>query len=131
LKAIIASFEYISSFVIAVLPIDNEKTENIKLTIAKYYLPSGRTIQAEGVTPDVIASAGKVTKSDENTIKIKEADLKKHLEGELNKVDDKIKQEEKAVKDETKKIISKDDLQNDNQLNTSLAVLKSLIIMNK
>ena len=115
----------------AVLPIDNEKTENIKLTIAKYYLPSGRTIQAEGVTPDVIASAGKVTKSDENTIKIKEADLKKHLEGELNKVDDKIKQEEKAIKDEAKKIISEDDLMEDNQLNTSLAILKSLIIMNK
>ena len=115
----------------AVLPIDNEKTENIKLTIAKYYLPSGRTIQAEGVTPDIIASAGKVVQSEENGLKIKEADLKKHLEGELNKVDDNLKAEEKAVKDETKKIISKDDLQNDNQLNTSLAVLKSLIIMNK
>lgn len=115
----------------AVLPIDNEKTENIKLTIAKYYLPSGRTIQAEGVTPDIIASAGKVVQSEENGLKIKEADLKKHLEGELNKVDDKLKAEDKAVKDETKKIISKDDLQNDNQLNTSLAVLKSLIIMNK
>ena len=115
----------------AVLPIDNEKTENIKLTIAKYYLPSGRTIQAEGVTPDIIASAGKVVQREENGLKIKEADLKKHLEGELNKVDDKLKAEEKAVKDETKKIISKDDLQNDNQLNTSLAVLKSLIIMNK
>ena len=115
----------------AVLPIDNEKTENIKLTIAKYYLPSGRTIQAEGVTPDIIASAGKVVQSEENGLKIKESDLKKHLEGELNKVDDKLKAEEKAVKDETKKIISKDDLQNDNQLNTSLAVLKSLIIMNK
>src|SRR5574344_1702964 len=115
----------------AVLPIDNEKTENIKLTIAKYYLPSGRTIQAEGVTPDIIASAGKVTKSDENTIKIKEADLKKHLEGELNKVDEKVKAEEKAIKDENKKIISKDDLMEDNQLNTSLAILKSLIIMNK
>ena len=115
----------------AVLPIDNEKTENIKLTIAKYYLPSGRTIQAEGVTPDIIASAGKVVQSEENGLKIKEADLKKHLEGELNKVDDKLKAEEKAVKDESKKIISKDDLQNDNQLNTSLAVLKSLIIMNK
>ena len=115
----------------AVLPIDNERTENIKLTIAKYYLPSGRTIQAVGVTPDIIASAGKVVQSEDNGLKIKEADLKKHLEGELNKVDDKLKAEEKAVKDETKKIISKDDLQNDNQLNTSLAVLKSLIIMNK
>lgn len=115
----------------AVLPIDNEKTENIKLTIAKYYLPSGRTIQAEGVTPDIIASAGKVTKSDDSAIKIKEADLKKHLEGELNKVDEKIKEEEKAIKDESKKIITKDDLMEDNQLNTSLGILKSLIIMNK
>ena len=115
----------------AVLPIDNEKTENIKLTIAKYYLPSGRTIQAEGVTPDIIASAGKVVQSEENGLKIKVADLKKHLECKLNNVDYKLKAEEKAVKDETKKIISKDDLQNDNQLNTSLAVLKSLIIMNK
>jgi carboxyl-terminal processing protease len=60
--------------------------------------------------------------------------LKKHLEGELQKVDetkDAIKKEEKAIKDETKKIISKDDLLEDNQLNTSLAILKSLVIMNK
>ena len=118
----------------AVLPINESKTENIKLTIAKYYLPSGRTIQAEGVTPDVTAYAGKVTQNDDNSFKIKEADLKKHLEGELQKVDetkDAIKKEEKAIKDETKKTISKDDLLEDNQLNTSLAILKSLVIMNK
>ena len=118
----------------AVLPINESRTENIKLTIAKYYLPSGRTIQAEGVTPDVTAYAGKVTQNDDNSFKIKEADLKKHLEGELQKVDetkDVIKKEEKALKDETKKTISKDDLLDDNQLNTSLAILKSLVIMNK
>lgn len=118
----------------AVLPINENRTENIKLTIAKYYLPSGRTIQAEGVTPDVTAYAGKVTQNDDNSFKIKEADLKKHLEGELQKVDetkDAIKKEEKALKDETKKTISKDDLLDDNQLNTSLAILKSLVIMNK
>ncbi|MCG3716560.1 S41 family peptidase, partial [Aliarcobacter butzleri] len=118
----------------AVLPINESRTENIKLTIAKYYLPSGRTIQAEGVTPDVTAYAGKVTQNDDNSFKIKEADLKKHLEGELQKVDetkDAIKKEEKALKDETKKTISKDDLLDDNQLNTSLAILKSLVIMNK
>lgn len=60
--------------------------------------------------------------------------MKKHLEGELQKVDetkDAIKKEEKALKDETKKTISKDDLLDDNQLNTSLAILKSLVIMNK
>ena len=114
----------------AVLPIDNEKTENIKLTIAKYYLPSGRTIQATGVTPDIIVQSGKVTQSEDNSFKIKEADLKKHLEGELEKVND-VKKEEKILNNETKKVITGEDLLEDNQLNTSVAILKSLIIMNK
>ena len=113
----------------AVLPIDNERTENIKLTIAKYYLPSGRTIQAVGVTPDVIASAGKVTQAEDNAFKIKEADLKKHLEGELEKVSD-VKKEAKTLENETKKVINSEDVLEDNQLNTSIAILKSLIIMN-
>jgi len=113
------------------LPIDSEKTESIKLTIAKYYLPSGRTIQALGVTPDIIVSAGKVLQNDDSFLKLKEADLKKHLKSELEKVDDDIKKEKNIIKDENKKLISKEDLFEDNQLNTSLAILKSLIIMNK
>ena len=114
----------------AVLPIDNERTENIKLTIAKYYLPSGRTIQAVGVTPDVVTNAGKVTQLEDNGFIIKEADLKKHLEGELEKVAD-VKKEDKIVEDENKKVITSEDILGDNQLNTSIAILKSLIIMNK
>jgi carboxyl-terminal processing protease len=114
----------------AVLPIDNERTENIKLTIAKYYLPSGRTIQAVGVTPDIISSAGKVTQAEDNGFKIKEADLKKHLEGELEKVSE-VKKEVKVLENETKKVITGEDILEDNQLNTSIAILKSLIIMNK
>ncbi|OCL87560.1 Carboxy-terminal processing protease CtpB precursor [Aliarcobacter thereius] len=115
----------------AVLPINDEKTENIKLTIAKYYLPSGRTIQAEGVTPDIIASSGSVTQDEDSAFRIKEADLKRHLEGELTKVDKRVKDEEKSIKNENKKDISKEDLLKDNQLNTALGILKSLIIMNK
>ena len=114
----------------AVLPIDNERSENIKLTIAKYYLPSGRTIQATGVTPDVVVNSGKVTQNEDDKFKIKEADLKKHLEGELEKTKE-VKKEEKAVIDENKKLITKEDVLADNQLNTSIAILKSLIIMNK
>lgn len=114
----------------AVLPINNERTENIKLTIAKYYLPSGRTIQAVGVTPDIIAAAGKVTQESDDSFKIKEADLKKHLAGELEKVDEKVKMEDKKVQDETKKVITAEDVLEDNQLNTSIGILKSLIIMN-
>ena len=114
----------------AVLPIDNDKAENIKLTIAKYYLPSGRTIQATGVTPDIIVTSGKVTQTEEEKFKIKEADLKKHLESELEKTKD-SKKEEKAIIDENKKVITNDDMLADNQLSTSIAILKSLIIMNK
>ncbi|RXJ95420.1 peptidase S41 [Arcobacter sp. AHV-9/2010] len=115
----------------AVLPINDDQTENIKLTIAKYYLPSGRTIQALGVTPDIIASAGKVTQDEDSAFRIKEADLKRHLEGELDKVDKKSKDDSKSSKNDSNKIVSKEELLNDNQLNTSLAILKSLIIMNK
>lgn len=114
----------------AVLPIENDRSENIKLTIAKYYLPSGRTIQATGVTPDVIVNAGKVTQDEEDKFKIKESDLKKHLEGELEKVGN-TKKEEKIIADENKKVITGEDVLGDNQLNTSIAILKSLIIMNK
>ena len=45
-----------------ILPLDrsqpNEEQEALRLTIARYYLPSGRTIQATGVTPDVIIHPG-------------------------------------------------------------------------
>ena len=41
-----------------VLPITDE--EAIKLTIARYYLPSGRTIQAVGVTPDISVLPGEL-----------------------------------------------------------------------
>ncbi len=114
----------------AVLPIENDRSENIKLTIAKYYLPSGRTIQATEVTTDVIVNAGKVTQDEEDKFKIKESDLKKHLEGELEKVGN-TKKEEKVIADENKKVITGEDVLGDNQLNTSIAILKSLIIMNK
>ena len=113
----------------AVLPITEDRTETIKLTIAKYYLPSGRTIQAVGVTPDIIAFAGKATQDENSEFKIKEADLKKHLESELEKVDKKVKKEEEKKKD--KKVITNEDILNDNQLNTSVGILKSLIIINK
>lgn len=113
----------------AVLPINKDRTENIKLTIAKYYLPSGRTIQAKGVTPDVIAYTGNVTEEKDSDLKIKEADLKKHLKGELEKVDG--EKAKKESKEDDSKIITKEEINKDNQLNTAIGILKSLIIFNK
>ncbi|RXJ54464.1 S41 family peptidase [Candidatus Marinarcus aquaticus] len=112
-----------------ILPITDDKSEGVKLTIAKYYLPSGRTIQATGITPDIIAYAGEVPQESDAEFKIKEADLKKHLEGELEKVNhDEVKtKEEKKNSD----VITKEELFKDNQLKTGVDILKSLIIMKK
>ena len=121
-----------------VLPITKDKSEGIKLTIAKYYLPSGRTIQAKGITPDIISYPGKAVSEPESEFSIKEADLKKHLEEELDKVDEKsieIKKEIKSKNEDKDKSkngkISSEDLLKDNQLKAGVDILKSLIIMNK
>ncbi|NPA73529.1 MAG: S41 family peptidase [Epsilonproteobacteria bacterium] len=109
-----------------ILPID--KTEAIRLTIARYYLPSGRTIQSVGVTPDVTVYPGKVPGKEDEFL-IKERELKKHLRSELEKADGKkVKKEEKVDK---KKVITKDDLYKDLQLKTAVDIVKVLEIEGK
>ena len=117
------------------MPITLDKSEAIKLTIAKYYLPSGRTIQAVGVKPDIKVAFGKTVTANSDRITIKEKDLKKHLELELKKVDDnKTSVQENTPEDETmidekKTIISDEDILKDNQLKSAMDILKSLIIL--
>jgi len=107
-----------------VLPITED--EAIKLTIARYYLPSGRTIQAVGVKPDIEVFPGEV-KTNKNEYAIKEADLKKHLEEELEKVDGK-KEDEKADTKEKKDIITPEMMNKDIQLKSAVDILKALVI---
>ena len=111
-----------------VLPIIND--EAVKLTIARYYLPSGRTIQAVGVKPDIEVFPGVVT-TKKNEFAIKEADLKKHLEEELEKVDtdkENKKDADKADAKAKKDIITPEMLNKDIQLKTAVDILKALII---
>ncbi len=107
-----------------VLPIT--KKEAIKLTIARYYLPSGRTIQAVGVTPDIKVLPGEL-KTFKNEFAIKEADLKQHLQSELEKIDGK-KSKDKAEKKDKKDIITPKMLQKDVQLKEAVDIVKALII---
>ena len=106
-----------------VLPITDE--EAIKLTVARYYLPSGRTIQAVGVKPDIEVFPGEV-KSTKNEFALKEADLKKHLEEELEKVDG--EQVSQLPEPDSKLIISNEMMNKDLQLKTGIDILKALII---
>ncbi|MGI0439457.1 S41 family peptidase [Helicobacter himalayensis] len=110
-----------------VIRLDND--EAIKLTIAKYYLPSGRTIQAVGVQPDVLVYPGAVPESN-NSFSIKEADLKRHLQGELEKIQDTkegkgSKETQKDSKDSKAKIISSEDVYKDIQLKSAIDILKA------
>jgi len=106
-----------------ILPITDK--EAIKLTIARYYLPSGRTIQAVGVKPDIDVLPGEV-KTNKNEYALKEADLKKHLKEELEKVDG--KDEKKLEKDE-KSVITQEMMNKDIQLKEAVDIMKALIIV--
>jgi carboxyl-terminal processing protease len=55
-----------------ILPLGNNT--GIKLTTARYYTPNGRSIQAKGITPDIIDISAK-----DESDRLREADLDHHL----------------------------------------------------
>ncbi|BFU77923.1 S41 family peptidase [Arcobacter sp. 15-2] len=114
-----------------IIPINDDGSEAIKLTIAKYYLPSGRTIQAKGIVPDITVFPGKVLTQEKSSFKLKESNMRKHLEGELEKVTDDSKKEDKeeTKNEEDKTIITKEMIMEDNQLKAGIDILKSLTII--
>ena len=58
-----------------ILPLGNSTA--IKLTTARYYTPSGRSIQAKGIIPDIPLDDGAGDRA--ASLKVREADLTKHL----------------------------------------------------
>ena len=60
-----------------VLPLTNEKA--IKLTTALYFTPNGRSIQAEGIQPDLRVERSTVTRVRSNPFAVQEKDLPGHL----------------------------------------------------
>ncbi len=59
-----------------VIPLD--ETHAIKMTTARYYTPSGRSIQAKGITPDIEVKPARLTEMDSKPF-FTEADLSGHL----------------------------------------------------
>ena len=56
-----------------IMPLGNNTA--IKLTTARYYTPGGRSIQALGITPDIV-----VEDPTDTLTRVREADLQRHLE---------------------------------------------------
>ena len=102
-----------------IIPVQRDSA--MRLTTARYYTPSGKSIQATGISPDITVNQAKIEeiKSFSNR---KESDLKGHLENptESNKNLDEIKEKQNISKqsDEKKKI--------DYQLNRALDLLEGI-----
>lgn len=63
-----------------IVPVRNNAA--IKLTTARYYTPNGRSIQAEGIEPDVNIRSLEVSKREQSFTPITEADLNNRLDNE-------------------------------------------------
>ena len=95
----------------------------LRLTTARYYTPSGRSIQAKGIVPDITV---KLQRPEEEKPEVtapkmpSEKDLERHLDTE--KVAPKEKEKEKPKKEEAKE---KEKTPADNQKDRALELLKS------
>jgi len=102
-----------------VLPLTNERA--LKLTTARYFTPSGRSIQAEGIVPDIRVEQSTLTKLEAHK-GVKESDLVGHLNNGSNKPVDGSKAQSRSQADS-------DLLNADYQLNEALNLLKALSIV--
>jgi carboxyl-terminal processing protease len=108
-----------------VIPLEDGSA--LKLTTARYYTPKGRSIQAEGIKPDIIVKYVRPSEDTENNYwedRLREKDLKGHIKPAK---EDGTKLDEAVVKD----IKDPSDVAHDNQLKAAMDILKSWNIIKK
>ncbi|MCW5624854.1 MAG: S41 family peptidase [Burkholderiales bacterium] len=119
-----------------ILPLGNGTA--IKLTTARYFTPGGRSIQAKGITPDILVEEATIKESEEQGIRMREADLGRRLSNPQDAPQDKPADPAKVTPPAAKPgeepktegppdVVSK----NDYQLNEAVNLLKALNIVNQ
>ncbi len=103
-----------------VIPLRNNAA--MRITTARYYTPSGRSIQAQGIEPDVVVKQAKLEEIDKSSWRVSEADLKGALKNEQ------IKDSDKNKKKDAKEADAKNKDKNDYQLVRALDLVKALYI---
>ena len=118
---------------------DNCPTAALKLTTSRYYTPTGKSIQAKGIVPDVM-----IDETEEGNIfaalRTREADLEKHLNSgqgaeEKNEIREKAREEaRKRLEEELKKpaaerIVPEFGSDKDFQLKQAINQLKGLPVL--
>jgi carboxyl-terminal processing protease len=116
-----------------IIPLSDDS--GLRLTTARYFTPKGRSIQAKGITPDIIVERLELPKEGDKKdgFHLREKDLEHHFENE-----DKGTQKgstNKEVKPEEKKDLAslkpEDNLKNDYQVMRALDLLKGWDILKK
>ena len=96
----------------------NNKTAGIRLTTSRYYTPSGESIQAKGIEPDIIVEQGSFESNDFK--RISESDLIGSLDKEKESNNDEDESEKKSPQEERLEI--------DFQLSRAVDLIKGLNI---
>jgi carboxyl-terminal processing protease len=108
-----------------ILPMNNDAA--LKLTTARYYTPSGRSIQAEGIVPDIIIDKVKLSAiAVSRSSIVKEANLSGHLENQ-NGEDDGVERDienDDATKHDREQLAT-----TDFELYEALNLLKGLVLL--
>jgi carboxyl-terminal processing protease len=105
-----------------ILPLSSDSA--LKLTTARYYTPSGRSIQAEGITPDIELQQVKMAAVNRDIEPLKEANLSNHLENGNGKKKKPAEDKEGDDKNEPGAL-----LKDDYMLYEALNLLKGLAIL--
>lgn len=116
-----------------IIPLNDES--GLRLTTARYYTPKGRSIQAKGITPDIVVEQLELPKQAprRESMFIREKDLENHFENtdDTKKTDDKKDAAQETAKDASDNKKHVDPLKSDYQLMRALDLLKGWEILQK
>jgi carboxyl-terminal processing protease len=108
-----------------------ESGGGLRLTTAKYYTPSGRSIQNVGITPDVEVKLPTIKEAKEGEpvhVVVREKDLERHLKNDTVKEEKKKKEPQPAVEEDfTMEAVPKED-KDDIQLQKAIEILKPAVL---
>lgn len=105
-----------------IVPLNNKTA--VKLTTARYYTPSGRSIQAEGIVPDIKLDNVRLAAVESSFDPIKESDLSGHLGNGNGTSGKEKKNNDKKEGDKEEESLSRSDY----QLYEALNLLKGLAL---
>ena len=114
-----------------IIPLSDES--GLRLTTARYFTPKGRSIQAKGITPDIVVERLELPREQpekKDSLHIREKDLENHFEGvDKGTGKDTKKEEKKDEKDKSAAGKPEDTLKSDYQVMRALDLLKGWEIL--